>query len=233
MSRAETSKLKFLLEVVPLLLTVESSTPTRAIIDAIKQKYGTEIALRQAQKVKATLCPRPRESDGRNPQDGESPRYDEGRRGPLQTEQSPLVMNDDSDMQADPDDDTIRLEQLEGRGDENFDSTQRPNLPTNVPVSASHVSSLQTSHGLNTAVRRVEQQSSTSSHSQALLETMKASRLTGGKSPQAIRAEAATLFQRASEKFQEATRLHQEAACLHAEATKLFASVANSQDSGL
>lgn len=56
--RAETSKLKFLLEAVPKHMTVDSNTPTRAIIDTVKQNYGQDIALRQAQKVKAILCPR-------------------------------------------------------------------------------------------------------------------------------------------------------------------------------
>lgn len=56
--RTETCKLKFLLEVVPQLMTVDRSTPTKAIIDAVKARYGSEIAMRQAQKVKATLIPK-------------------------------------------------------------------------------------------------------------------------------------------------------------------------------
>ena len=56
--RAETSKLKFLLEAVPKHMIVDSKTTTKAIIDIVKQKYGQDIALRQAQKVKAMLCPR-------------------------------------------------------------------------------------------------------------------------------------------------------------------------------
>ena len=60
-SRAETSKLKFLLQAVPQLINVDQHTPARAIIDTVKAKYGQEIALRQAQKVKATLCSRPSE----------------------------------------------------------------------------------------------------------------------------------------------------------------------------
>jgi hypothetical protein len=60
--RAETCKLKFLLEVVPQLLTVDRTTSTKAIIDAVKSRYGQEIAMRQAQKVKATLLPKPIDS---------------------------------------------------------------------------------------------------------------------------------------------------------------------------
>ncbi|MCJ1442332.1 MAG: hypothetical protein MMC23_002826 [Stictis urceolatum] len=56
--RAETCKLKFLLEAVPQLMTVNRSTPTKSIIDAVKSRYGQEIAMRQAQKVKAMLVPK-------------------------------------------------------------------------------------------------------------------------------------------------------------------------------
>jgi hypothetical protein len=60
--RAEISKVKFLLQVVPQLLHVAADTPTQAIIDAVRAKYGQEIALRQAQKVKSALCPPAREA---------------------------------------------------------------------------------------------------------------------------------------------------------------------------
>lgn len=60
--RGETCKLKFLLEAVPTLINVNRSTPTKSIIDAVKAKYGQEIAMRQAQKVKAILVPRAQES---------------------------------------------------------------------------------------------------------------------------------------------------------------------------
>ncbi|MCJ1246999.1 hypothetical protein MMC30_004210 [Trapelia coarctata] len=62
--RAETSKLKFLVEAVPKHMTVDAKTPTTAIIETVKEKYGQNIALRQAQKVKAILCPRAKQSCG-------------------------------------------------------------------------------------------------------------------------------------------------------------------------
>ena len=45
-------------------MTVDSKTTTKAIIDIVKQKYGQDIALRQAQKVKAMLCPRTKQPCG-------------------------------------------------------------------------------------------------------------------------------------------------------------------------
>ncbi|KAL9038994.1 MAG: hypothetical protein Q9180_002796 [Flavoplaca navasiana] len=48
--RAETGRLKFLLEIVPQLLDVTVTTTTSAIIDAVEQRYGQRIPLRQAQK---------------------------------------------------------------------------------------------------------------------------------------------------------------------------------------
>ena len=57
--RAEASKLKFLIEAVPKHMTVVEQTTTKEIIDAVKEYYGQDIALRQAQKVKSALCPKP------------------------------------------------------------------------------------------------------------------------------------------------------------------------------
>ena len=56
--RAETGKLKFLLEAVPKLLTVTLDTNILEIIDVIERKYGQKIPTRQAQKVKANLTDR-------------------------------------------------------------------------------------------------------------------------------------------------------------------------------
>ena len=56
--RAVTCKLKFLVEVVPKLLTVDQETSTKAIIEVVERKYGQKIAIRQAQKVKALLAPK-------------------------------------------------------------------------------------------------------------------------------------------------------------------------------
>ncbi|MCJ1474631.1 hypothetical protein MMC13_003291 [Lambiella insularis] len=58
--RALVSSLKFLLEVVPQHITVTRETAPKTIVDIVKEKYGQDIALRQAQKVKKVLCPKPK-----------------------------------------------------------------------------------------------------------------------------------------------------------------------------
>ncbi|MCJ1258377.1 hypothetical protein MMC24_006210 [Lignoscripta atroalba] len=55
--RAETSRLAFLVDAVPRLITVDEETSTKTIMEAVEQKYGQKIALRQAQKVKKVLVP--------------------------------------------------------------------------------------------------------------------------------------------------------------------------------
>ncbi|KAL8734458.1 MAG: hypothetical protein Q9181_003179 [Wetmoreana brouardii] len=54
--RAETGRLKFLVEAVPQLLDVTVMTTTTAIIEAVERRYGQRIPLRQAQKVKRALA---------------------------------------------------------------------------------------------------------------------------------------------------------------------------------
>lgn len=56
--RAETGKLKFLLEAVPRLMLVTLDTNIQEIIQTVAQKYGQKIPLRQAQKVKSALTDR-------------------------------------------------------------------------------------------------------------------------------------------------------------------------------
>lgn len=56
--RAETGKLKFLLEAVPKLMLVTLDTNIQEIIDTVAQRYGQKIPLRQAQKVKSALTDR-------------------------------------------------------------------------------------------------------------------------------------------------------------------------------
>ncbi|KAL8656034.1 MAG: hypothetical protein Q9210_000522 [Variospora velana] len=56
--RAESGRLKFLLEAVPQLLDVTVTTTTTSIIDAVQRRYGQKIPLRQAQKVKRELAGR-------------------------------------------------------------------------------------------------------------------------------------------------------------------------------
>ena len=56
--RAETGKLKFLLDTVPKLMTVTLDTNIVEIIETVERKYGQKIPTRQAQKVKASLTDR-------------------------------------------------------------------------------------------------------------------------------------------------------------------------------
>ena len=56
--RAETGKLKFLVEAVPTLMNVTLETSIHEIIDIVAQKYGQKIPTRQAQKVKSSLVTR-------------------------------------------------------------------------------------------------------------------------------------------------------------------------------
>lgn len=56
--RAETGKLKFLLEAVPKLVNVTLDTNILEIIEAVERKYGQKIPTRQAQKVKSNLTDR-------------------------------------------------------------------------------------------------------------------------------------------------------------------------------
>ena len=58
--RAETGKLRFLLEAVPKLMTVTLDTNVQEIVDAVEKKHGQRIPTRQAQKVKTGLAPRVR-----------------------------------------------------------------------------------------------------------------------------------------------------------------------------
>ncbi|KAL9126676.1 MAG: hypothetical protein Q9217_004305 [Psora testacea] len=56
--RAETGKLKFLVDAVPKLMTVTLETSIHDIIALVEQKYGQKIPTRQAQKVKGALVTR-------------------------------------------------------------------------------------------------------------------------------------------------------------------------------
>ena len=56
--RAETGKLKFLVEAVPKLMGVTVDTSIHDIIATVEQKYGQKIPTRQAQKVKGSLVTR-------------------------------------------------------------------------------------------------------------------------------------------------------------------------------
>ena len=56
--RAETGKMKFLMEAVPRLMTVTAETTIPNIIEVVERHYGQQIPKRQAQKVKGALVQR-------------------------------------------------------------------------------------------------------------------------------------------------------------------------------
>lgn len=57
--RSEVGKLKFLLEVIPKIIDMDEPVTTTVIIDAVKRKYGQDLPLRQAQRVKRALGCKP------------------------------------------------------------------------------------------------------------------------------------------------------------------------------
>lgn len=57
--RPEAGKLKFLVEAVPKIIDMEEPITTTIIIEAVKRKYGQNLPLRQAQKVKRALGCKP------------------------------------------------------------------------------------------------------------------------------------------------------------------------------
>lgn len=56
--RAETGKLKFLVQAVPKMMSVTLETSIHDIIAMVEQRYGQKIPIRQAQKVKGSLVTR-------------------------------------------------------------------------------------------------------------------------------------------------------------------------------
>ena len=221
-SRAETSRLKFLIAAVPQLLNLDEETTPRAIIDAVKAKYGQEINLRQAQKVKASLCPRSSRKRSRTSQshqrDGQSNRSSQQRQGSL----THLEIQDDATY----DSTTMALDpQIDEQND--VDSrhegvqVERPfttQTHAERQAPASRWPSLEVGRSLIASAVPSPSEAIESRAHQPMLGSPGAENVL---TPQEIRLEAAALFQRAAEKLGEA-------ALLHAEATRLFSSVANS-----
>ena len=221
--------MKFLLGVVPHLLTVDHSTPPKDIIDAVKQKYGQEIALRQAQKVKSSLCPKSRQPSNPNANDGENRSAARRRRFRDSTAtHGPTDATENTGMQLDTQD------------EQEPSSIGAGSLPRESRSSARHLHPIASaaslpdpSHNDTMPSARLPDNDSNGFHGfyvpqLASFNHRMAARvpntrytMSAGKTPQEVRNEAAVLFQRASEKFQEAC-------FLHAEASRLFASVSNS-----
>ena len=220
-SRAETSKLKFLIEAVPQLIHVDANTSTRAIIDAVKAKYGKEIALRQAQKVKSTLCPKPSSPGG--PQDAGERRQTRAstNNNDLQAPAQTPILEDYEPSPSEPSAMQLDREDFAGSAFLHDNPDERHHLPRHeAPLDAETRPPLVHIEPALRSTGPVPQQHMYRVNEEFQPQAPDSYSARDGRTPQEIRVEAAVLFQRASEKFQEATMLH-------AEATRLFASVAN------
>ena len=215
--------MRFLLNAVPQLLTVDQSTPTKDIVEAVKRKYGQEIAIRQAQKLKTQLCPRDQDqiSSGtvdiaHNSIEPNTCFHDPVR--PQGSEPSPTA----NAMELDR-----RLGQGEGsaRHDKHACQTNyRSTLPTTAHALASSTNQDRlTSHADNDMGSHLSLLPPLLGRTGSGMDDPASETnygISSRKTPQEVRDEAAVLFQKASSKLQEAC-------FLHAEASRLFASVAN------
>ena len=209
---------------MPRLLHVDQSTPTKAIVDAVKQKYGQEIALRQAQKVKTYLCPKhagpldPRVIEDL-PDVSVAPRAVVGRDVARQCPEDRMV---DGEMDLD-----LHDVHRESMGNASLPALRTSHERSRLADSLPSNSNSDTNRNQRLPTMNMDGQLNLlPPHLTAFNSTLASSTLGNngfmgsGKTAQEIRNEAAVLFQRASEKFQEAS-------FLHAEASRLFASVAN------
>ena len=221
--------MKFLLEAVPRLLTVDHSTPTKAIIDAVKQKYGQEIALRQAQKVKSSLCPKNRQSLDLSINGEEI--HSAAARPPFHDDtatQHTIRAIEGTGMELDVQDDQDPSSVGGGGLPRERASPTRNQRPiasaASLPGASSHdaMQSARLPDGNMNGHHNIFAPHLASFNNRMMATPSSTTyTMSTGKTPREVRNEAAVLFQRASEKFQEAC-------FLHAEASRLFASVANS-----
>ncbi|KAL6716153.1 hypothetical protein ACLMJK_005719 [Lecanora helva] len=249
--RAETGKLKFLLEAVPKLMTVTLDTNVTEIIDTVERKYGQKIPTRQAQKVKASLIDRVKGPCRHCHQLGHTRKHCPQLHPPPTTsgavpfpnvsQELPSFAHDDSNDAAYADggleldhetDRTMDANQYIGSHQQN-DHRPMVTQPQQGP-SATHYSNVQSSEipmdpTLPTAPPRIsprqmpvtEQPTIVQNHSIMTPMMPEPNVNLHQPSPQETRLEAARLMQQAAGLMQEAARLNSEAA-------RLTASVANS-----
>jgi hypothetical protein len=238
--RAETGKLKFLLEAVPKLMTVTLDTNILEIIDTVERKYGQKIPTRQAQKVKSNLTDRVKGPCRHCHQLGHTrrhcPQLRDSAAGPmtlntLQRELSHFAGQDNDDstyadggLELDSGNDTAP-------GPTNYSKGQQPNDQLQPPSSGGYSQPYQTGNGIpvdpNLANRiqrlnssevsvpmqpAINQDSSLPEHQGP--PQNQASNHGQTRAPQETRLAAARLMQRAAELMQEAARLNFEAARL-------------------
>jgi len=106
-ARPEAGKMKFLVQAVPNLMEITSETSTKDTIDTVAGAYGSDIMLRQAQKVKAYLLRRQkkqmRNKCGRCGQEGHNKRNCLQRQSQQRTGSVPSLEAIDASMQSDAD----------------------------------------------------------------------------------------------------------------------------------
>lgn len=109
-ARPEAGKLKFLVYAVPNLLEITSETPTKDIIDAVARAYGSNIMLRQAQKVKAYLLRKQKQNQNqcrRCGREGHTKRNCPQQQPQQRTGSGPSSETMDATMQSDADGEDI------------------------------------------------------------------------------------------------------------------------------
>jgi len=100
--------MKFLVQAVPNLMQITSETSTKDIIDAVARAYGPDIMLRQAQKVKAYLLRKQKQTKCRRcAQEGHNRRNCPQRQSQQRTRSGPSSETMDATMQSDADEDEL------------------------------------------------------------------------------------------------------------------------------
>lgn len=243
--RAETGKLKFLLEAVPKLMVINLDTNIQEIIDTVAQKYGQKIPLRQAQKVKSALTDRVKGPCRHCHQLGHTrrqcPQLRDSAPEPMSFTQNSITHhsngNEDHDdgayadggLDYDPEDgghsDLIHY----GNDNPSTNSTSgfslgHPQQLSNNMFTASRQNGLPLERTLASRIERLNsgeapvpvQPAVAPQQTPAQLTATQGSQTT--KSPKEARLEAAKLMQQAARLMQEAARLNSEAARLTASA---------------
>ena len=198
--RGEVTKLRFLVDAIPQLMIVDQETPTKDIIETVKNRYGQVISMRQAQKAKVALLAHASDSLGKELYSrmkqklGEDATDEEMRRGKrlrMDDEAIDPKLRDEADyddyLDYGPDD------------DEDGDDGDYVDEPSQEPQYDEMIDSVSR---LEAGVEQVLEEASMAS-------------------PAILREQAAALFQQAAKKFKEATDLHAQGARLFAQATEI------------
>ena len=245
--RAETGKLKFLLDAVPKLMLVTLDTNIQEIIDAVAQRYGQKIPLRQAQKVKSALTDRVKGPCRHCHQLGHTrrhcPQLQDSPPGPMSFTQNSITHhsngNDDHDDGAYADGGLDYEPADEGHsglmdyGNDNpsnnnttsaFSLGHPQQLPTNM-FAPSRQNGLSLEPNLASRIERLNSGEAPVPVQPAVAPQQIPNPLTATQNTQAaITTKEARL--EAAKLMQQAARLLQEAARLNSEAARLFASAA-------